>query len=774
MTKQYNERKRSMGPFHESIKNRRSIVNSIESIYNIIRQQANRRLQKEDTSYHEQNSAFQLYHHHYYYNYCSDSKVYNNINNNPSTLYSKKSGFVIRSLNQKEIDVLSNICQCHSDDWNSIYLMYNKDSSISSNNINNDDVSLYLKDQVYNCSFRGCVVLGIHCSIDINVENSITAQTEESSMLMEILKPGIKNNTIIKDSIFAPGARVYNNTLISDTFVGHDASVINCGSIHYNSNEQFIDEMELSLGPESGGGRHINVQPETTLVQACNSLGISKINSNNTLIDLYSKPLSINFNVILGRFNFVQMGRNVYISGKAIVQSCSSVKNIIMLPESSAKNSTLTSTYLQWKSSIIDSNVSSTILMECADIGPKSVITSTILGPDSHVSCGEVHCSLIGPNTNSHHQSLVISVLWPMGRGNVGYGSNIGSNHTGRLPDQECTAGEGIFWGLGCVIKFPVDLSRSCYSVVAAGVQLPPQTISMPFSLIMSSSHGKNEIIPGWLLHSSPYTVLRSEDKFKKRRKAKRHDFYCGWKIIRPSVIEACLEARNSLLKVDSSTQSSGEETGDETSRHVYTNSDLAKLGENTLTERGRKVGIEAYSNSIQRYALRGLYDKINLFLEKVSVEEAMKQVCASFISSKSNNIVDKTSWPIMPWEEDSYNNDAKIMEHQLSVLSRELNHMVEPDSSLNEKAILIALLKKTIALENNFFERVKKSKSRDDQRGENIIPDYNDAHVLSSSDPVVKMAETTRNDFVMKCEEIMSKFDQALINSLDSMKSKL
>ena len=35
---------------------------------------------------------------------------------------------------------------------------------------------------------------------------------------------------------------------------------------------------------------------------------------------------------------------------------------------------------------------------------------------------------IMGPNTNSHHQSLVISILWPLGRGNVGYGSNIGSN----------------------------------------------------------------------------------------------------------------------------------------------------------------------------------------------------------------------------------------------------------------------------------------------------------------------------------------------------------
>jgi hypothetical protein len=81
--------------------------------------------------------------------------------------------------------------------------------------------------------------------------------------------------------------------------------------------------------------------------------------------------------------------------------------------------------------------------MEQSEVGPHSFTANAIYGPDSHVSGGEVHCTIFGPNANSHHQSLLIGILWPLGRGNVGYGSNVGSNHTGRIPDQETSVGEG-------------------------------------------------------------------------------------------------------------------------------------------------------------------------------------------------------------------------------------------------------------------------------------------------------------------------------------------
>ena len=86
--------------------------------------------------------------------------------------------------------------------------------------------------------------------------------------------------------------------------------------------------------------------------------------------------------------------------------------------------------------------------------------------------------SLVGPFVGFHHQALLIagewvmdtwcvagvyvltyppacalpvlacaSAMWPAGKGNVGYGANVGSNHTGKAPDQELRPGEG------CVLR---------------------------------------------------------------------------------------------------------------------------------------------------------------------------------------------------------------------------------------------------------------------------------------------------------------------------------
>jgi len=53
-------------------------------------------------------------------------------------------------------------------------------------------------------------------------------------------------------------------------------------------------------------------------------------------------------------------------------------------------------------------------------------------------------------------------------KGNVAYGAKIGSNHTGRSADQEIIVGEGVFFGLGSLIKFPSNLSASPYTIIAA------------------------------------------------------------------------------------------------------------------------------------------------------------------------------------------------------------------------------------------------------------------------------------------------------------------
>ena len=118
----------------------------------------------------------------------------------------------------------------------------------------------------------------------------------------------------------------------------------------------------------------------------------------------------------------------------------------------------------------------------------------------------------------------MIAAVWPGGKGNVSYGANVGSNHTGKLADQEIRPGEGVFFGLGTSIKFPANYEEAMYTIIASGVTTLPQRVRFPFSLIMTVteiisglSPAINEILPAWILYESVYTYFRNENKFISR-----------------------------------------------------------------------------------------------------------------------------------------------------------------------------------------------------------------------------------------------------------------
>ena len=152
-------------------------------------------------------------------------------------------------------------------------------------------------------------------------------------------------------------------------------------------------------------------------------------------------------NVLCPRSSLMHTPRtsHVHLMPRATIDSATSVASALLLPNSAIRSGcTVSHALLQWNATVTSqSDAHHVFLMERSEVGPHSFTANSIYGPDSHVSGGEVHCTVFGPNANSHHQSLLIGVLWPLGRGNVGYGSNVGSNHTGRIPDQETSVGEG-------------------------------------------------------------------------------------------------------------------------------------------------------------------------------------------------------------------------------------------------------------------------------------------------------------------------------------------
>lgn len=318
---------------------------------------------------------------------------------------------------------------------------------------------------------------------------------------------------------------------------------------------------------------------------------------------------------------------------------------------------------------------------------------------------------------------------------------------------------------MGCVVKFPVDASKAYYSVIAAGVQLPPQSISVPFSLIVSGKHG-NELVPGWLLESSPYTILRNEEKFKKRRMAKRHDFYCGWQIIRPTIVDACRELRDIFigekLKITSG-QSSGQDSSE-----ILTSKDIIHLGENYITQRGLEVGIKSYTTMIHRYALHGLME----ILDGKQIED-IRIVLRNMLGEKFKIKIqspsqDTSSWPLMPWEDVSHGNSKEVLDHKMRTLQYELSAILgDYPRNKSEEETGIFCLEKLISLENFHAAQVLRSKSRDDKRGMKTIPGYADAHVLVESDNIVKLAEQNAVVVSQKCRSIIRILSQNICSKL-------
>ena len=212
-----------------------------------------------------------------------------------------------------------------------------------------------------------------------------------------------------------------------------------------------------------------------------------------------------------------------------------------------------------------------------------AIVKSSFIGAFSHIGEAEISNSLLGPLMQVHHHSLLISALWAEGRGNVGYGANVGSNHTGRMPDQEIIPGLGQFFGLGCSIKFPANFTEAPFTMIATGVVCEPQRLKFPFSLIKNGElAGANEIIPGWVYSKNIYGVLRSIYKWDKRSGAKNNiDLFFSKTIINP-VIHACDALKEFLL-------------GKSALPLVATEEELPGLGSNYIrTENIEKI-IEAY-----------------------------------------------------------------------------------------------------------------------------------------------------------------------------------
>ena len=261
-------------------------------------------------------------------------------------------------------------------------------------------------------------------------------------------------------------------------------------------------------------------------------------------------------------------------------------------------------------------------------------------------------------------------------------------------------------------------------------MNLPPQRILFPFSLVVEHGDGRNAISPGWVFSNSAYTIARSEEKFATRRKAKSHSYYTGWKIFRPETINLCIAAREMLRKASGKKIFFGEK-------------EVEGIGKNALTEKSRIAGIKTYTEIVQLYALRGLLNNVENGLKQIIERGAFKiqEIPKSWKNhSNQDNLfssLNKTApvtTPLLPWDYDC--NEEKL--HINTVLILEFNSMIQSNLMISVPEI-VKLLHKLIIMEDKFADSVARSKSKDDYRGKRVIPGYSAAHINYENDKVVK-----------------------------------
>lgn len=425
-----------------------------------------------------------------------------------------------------------------------------------------------------------------------------------------ILPSGIYDS-VIADSYIGSESLISQCRLISNYFISENTVIYNAGSVTASKYCTFGNGLVIPAGPETG-------EIPMPLFAEMDMDTATQILGSADRPEAYSDYIAMYRNGAQLDRGFIGSGcvitdtlsiRDSFIGDAAVVRGTLETAGSTIL--SSTDEHTKIGAGVRISGSMIQHGceidsmavIFNSLLMEHAEVENQCRISSSVVGPNSSLGGGEVTSTFAGPFTVSHHQSLLIAAIWPGGRGNIGYGANVGSNHTSRLPDQEIHPGEGMFFGLGCSIKFPADYRKAPYSIIATGTVTQAQRVEFPFSLITppSSTHRNiplhlNELYPGWVLRENIYAVLRNESKYRSRNKSKRNTF--DFTILRPSIIDMMIIARDRLKKIPG--------TGS-----CFTERDLPGTGKNFITENSALDGIAVYSFYMKHYALTALLARI-------------------------------------------------------------------------------------------------------------------------------------------------------------------
>jgi len=573
--------------------------------------------------------------------------------------------FPVRALTLEEIQQLE--CQgCECDDWTLLRVAEG-----------------FQPGRVRHVRFRGRVILGrFYGSVQID------GSCEQAGL----------EYTTIEESWVEDGVVIRETSLISHMRIGNSAVILGCGRITHVPGSAFGVGFPIPL--IETGGRVTRSFPEMSFEDAARSVrpagNVRALAAYLRRIDAYAALARSDYGVIQSHAQVLDTPRveNSFLGNSARVIAATRVSDSAVLseeehPTTIEDGAIITGSAVQWGCHVSSlSIVDGSLLCEYSQVERHGKVFSSIIGPNTTIAEGEVTSSLVGPFVGFHHQALLIGVVWPEGKGNVGYGCNCGSNHTGKAPDQEFWPGEGMFLGLGVNVKYPGCFTEAPYTFVATGTDLLPQRVTFPFSLIIEPvdtqaglQHGINEIIPAWVLKNNLFAVKRNERKFKSRDRSFRS--HIEYRILREDIVRLMIAARTQLQGVNGKDYYTGDR-------------DLPGLGKNFMTERSRLEAIETYTFHIQFFALEGLFQRLR----------NAGKISPTILKRPSAN----SEW--------------------------ELQRQLIRDEGLHgtPQELLRLYLDRLKSIANE----VEESKARDDRRGMRIIPDYADHHILAAENPFV------------------------------------
>ena len=569
---------------------------------------------------------------------------------------------------------------------------------------------------VRDCEFYGEVVLG-----RFTKTVRLAGETKFPS--------GLYRSTII-DCVIGHDALVRNVDLLAGQVVGSEAVILSCDSVTCEGRTSFGLGTKISVGLETGE-RQVAVFAEID-VDLANC--VAKSRGDKQLLEAYEMAVA----------SYTQgvSGHRGLICERAVIRGTTTVRNCFIGPYARIEGATLvgestvlsceedqteissgacvSQSIIQWGGAVTRmADVNRSVLTEHSSVALHGKVSDCIIGPNTNVAKGEATACLLGPFVGFHHHALLIAASWPEGKGNVGYGAKIGSNHTSKAPDQEIWPGEGTFFGLGVIVKFPTDFCRAPYSIIASGVNTLPQKVAFPFSLINSPSASPpevspayNEIIPAWVLIDNMYGLKRNEEKFKSRNKATRTSIQ--FNVFRPEIVNLMSAACERLAAI--------QET-----KPVYSDHDIAGLGKNFLLDRHRLAAIEAYRFYIKYYALTGL-------------TLAMTTLPASGKHKSVNEVLTRVD-------------DDPTWEHQRNLLYE-----------YGVKDVVVGL-QELVSMIERIAQDVERSKSKDDQRGVRIIDDYADVHTSATEDSFVQRTWQESNKLISETKELINKLDGGFLS---------